>query len=147
MDVVLRATLVFFGLFLLLRFLGKRQLGQMTPFEFVGLVVLGDFVQQAVTHTDYSITAAMLAVGTFAFLSLTLGFLSYRSDRMRRLLEGEPRVLVRDGELIRRVLARDCLTEEEVLSEMRLAGIARLEDVAWGILEPNGKISFLKKDA
>ena len=61
------------------------------------------------------------------------------------VLEGEPRVLIRDGELMRAVLARDCLSDDEVLSEMRLAGIARLEDVAWGILEPNGKISFLKK--
>ncbi len=147
MDVVLRASLVFLGLFILLRLLGKRQLGQMTPFEFVGLVVLGDFVQQAVTHNDYSITAAMLAVATFAFWSLVFGYLSYRSDRMRKLLEGEPRVIVRSGKFIDGVLARDCITEEEVLSEMRLASIARLEEVEWAILEPSGKISFLKKDA
>ena len=64
MDVVLRASAIFLMLFVLLRVMGKRQLGQMTPFEFVGLVVLGDFVQQAVTHNDYSITAATLAVTT-----------------------------------------------------------------------------------
>lgn len=146
MDVVIRASLVFLGLFILLRLLGKRQLGQMTPFEFVGLVVLGDFVQQAVTHNDYSITAALLAVATFAFWSLLMGWLSYRSDRLRTLLEGEPRVIIRDGNIVGSVLKRDRISEAEVLSEMRLAGIARLENVQWAILEPSGKISFLKKD-
>ena len=62
MDIVLRATAVFFMLFLLLRLFGKRQLGQMTPFEFVSLVVVGDFVQQAVTHNDYSVTGAALTI-------------------------------------------------------------------------------------
>lgn len=146
MDIVLRATAIFFVLFLLLRVLGKRQLGQMTPFEFVALIVLGDFVQQAVTHNDYSITAATLAVATFGFWSLVLAWLSYRSKHLRRLLEGEPRILIRGGEFLESVLARDKITREEVLSEMRLAGIARLEDVAWGILEPSGKVSFLKRD-
>lgn len=146
MDIVIRASLIFLGLFILLRLLGKRQLGQMTPFEFVGLVVLGDFVQQAVTHNDYSFTAAMLAVATFAFWSLVFGYMSYRSDRMRKLLEGEPRVIVRAGAFVDDVLARDCITKDEVLSEMRLASIARLEDVEWAILEPSGKISFLKKN-
>ena len=146
MDIVLRASLVFLLLFVILRLLGKRQLGQMTPFEFVGLVVLGDFVQQAVTHNDYSITAGALAVATFGFWSLVFGWMSYRSNRIRRLLEGQPRILIRDGEVIESVLDRDKITLAEVLSEMRLAGIAHLGDVQWGILEPSGKISFLKRD-
>jgi uncharacterized membrane protein YcaP (DUF421 family) len=146
MDVVLRASAIFLMLFVLLRVMGKRQLGQMTPFEFVGLVVLGDFVQQAVTHNDYSITAATLAVATFGFWSLLLGWASYRSNTLRRLFEGQPRILIQDGKLLESVLERDKITLAEVLSEMRLAGIARLDDVQWGILEPSGKISFLKRD-
>jgi len=145
MDIVLRASAIFLLLFVLLRLFGKRQLGQMTPFEFVALVVLGDFVQQAVTHNDSSVTAATLAVTTFGFWSLALGWISYRSDKMRRLLEGQPRILIQDGKLFEKVLERDKITDAEVLSEMRLAGIARLDDVEWGILEPNGKISFLKR--
>ncbi|MCY7280735.1 MAG: DUF421 domain-containing protein [Sphingomonas bacterium] len=145
MDIVLRASAIFLLLFLLLRLFGKRQLGQMTPFEFVGLVVLGDFVQQAITHNDYSVTAAVLAVTTFGFWSLVLGWVSYRSDTMRRLLEGQPRILIQDGKLLDQVLQRDKITEAEVLSEMRLAGSAQLDEVQWGILEPSGKISFLKR--
>lgn len=146
MDILFRATAVFFILFLLLRLLGKRQLGQMTPFEFVALIVLGDFVQQAVTHNDYSITAATLAVATFAFWSLVFAWLSYRSKLMRRLLEGEPRILIRAGKFLDHVLHHDKITPEEVLSEMRLAGIGRIEEVAWGILEPSGRISFLRRE-
>ena len=146
MDIVLRASAIFLLLFVLLRLFGKRQLGQMTPFEFVALVVVGDFVQQAITHNDFSITAGILAVTTFGFWSLVLGWVSYRSDSMRRLLEGQPRILIQDGKLLETVLERDKITQAEVLSEMRLAGVAQLDEVQWGILEPSGKISFLKRD-
>ena len=145
MDIVLRASIVFVLLFLLLRIVGKRQLGQMTPFEFVGLVVLGDFVQQAVTHNDFSITAAAIAVTTFAFWSLLLGWISYRSKWGRRWLESQPLVLVKDGEFLDRSRAHDLLPREEILSEMRLAGIEKLSQVKWAILEPNGKVSFIEK--
>ncbi len=146
MDIVLRASAIFILLYVLLRLYGKRQLGQMTPFEFVALVVIGDFVQQAITHNDFSVTGGVLAVATFGFWSLVLGWISYRSDTMRRLLEGEPRILIREGRMLDKVLERDKVTEAEVLSEMRLAGIARIDEVEWGILEPSGKISFLKRD-
>ena len=146
MDIVIRASIVFVMLFVLLRIIGKRQLGQMTPFEFVGLIVLGDFVQQAVTHSDFSITAAMLAVMTFAFWSLVFAWLSYRSKWARGMFESQPRVLVRDGKILDESRAHDLLPEEEILSEMRLAGIEKLEQVKWAILEPSGKISFIKKD-
>ena len=72
MDIVLRATAMFAILFLLLRLLGKRELGQMTPFEFVVLVVMGDLIQQGVTHNDFSLTGATLAIVTFAFWGLVL---------------------------------------------------------------------------
>ena len=145
MDIVLRASAIFLSLFVLLRLFGKLQLGQMTPFEFVALVVVGDFVQQAITHNDFSITGGVLAVATFGFWSLLFGWISYRSDTMRRLFEGQPRVLIQDGKLLEAILERDKITTAEVLSEMRLAGIGQIDEVQWGILEPNGKISFLKR--
>lgn len=146
MDIVLRATVMFFILFLLIRLLGKRELGQMTPFEFVVLVVLGDLIQQGVTHNDFSLTGATLAIGTFAFWALLLSWTTYLFPRAKDLLEGTPRVVVRNGEIVRENLRRDRLTRDEILSEMRLAGIGRISDVAWAILEPQGKMSFIKKD-
>jgi len=146
MDIVLRATMMFFILFLLIRLLGKRELGQMTPFEFVVLVVLGDLIQQGVTHNDFSLTGATLAICTFAFWALVLSWTAYLFPGAKGLLEGTPRVVVHDGEIVTENLRRDRLTRDEILSEMRLAGIGRISDVAWAILETQGKMSFIKKD-
>jgi len=146
MDIVLRAAVMFALLYLLLRLLGKRELGQMTPFELVVIIVMGDLVQQGVTHNDFSLTGAMLAITTFALLALALSWASYLFPKIERLLEGEPRVIVRDGKIIKENLRRDRMTCSEIESEMRLAGIASLRDVAWAILEPQGRISFIKAD-
>ena len=147
MDIVLRATMMFAIVFLLLRVMGKRELGQMAPFEFVLLVVVGDLIQQGITHNDFSLTGATLAVCTFAFWALVLNAVTYWSPRAERLLEGEPEVIVRDGELLPHAMARNRLTKMEIESEMRLAGIARLSEVAWAVLENNGKISFIERKA
>jgi uncharacterized membrane protein YcaP (DUF421 family) len=146
MDIVLRATVMFAILFGLLRLMGKRELGQMTPFELVMLVVVGDLIQQGITHNDFSLTGATLAITTFAFWTVVLGWVVYLSPRAQRVVEGAPRVLVRNGVLVEANLRRDRLTRAEIESEMRLAGIARLEKVAWAILEPEGRISFIKLD-
>ncbi|RVT90432.1 DUF421 domain-containing protein [Sphingomonas crocodyli] len=146
MDIVLRASLMFFILYVLLRVLGKRELSQMTPFELVTLIVLGDLIQQGVTHNDFSLTGALLAISTFAFWGLAMSWGSYLSPRLERLFEGQPRVIVRHGELLSANLRRDRLTRAEVESEMRLAGIAHICDVDWAILETNGKISFIGRD-
>lgn len=147
MDIVLRATAMFAVLYTLLRLLGKRELGQLTPFEFVVLVVMGDLIQQGVTHNDFSITGATLAICTFAFWGVVLSWLSYLFPRLKDPLEGRPQILIRDGELCEENLRRDRLTRAEIESEMRLAGIAHIRQVAWAILEPQGKISFIKHEA
>lgn len=146
MDIVIRSTIMFAILFALLRLMGKRELGQMTPFELVLLVVMGDLIQQGITHNDFSLTGATLAIATFAFWTVVLGWVVYLSPRAQRVVEGTPRVLVREGALVAANLKRDRLTRAEIESEMRLAGIARLDDVAWAILEPEGRISFIKRD-
>lgn len=147
MDIVIRASVIFFILYLLVRIMGKRELGQMTPFELIVLVVIGDLVQQGVTHNDFSLTGAMLAVTTIGFWALALSWLSYLSRRMEKVLDGEPRVIVRDGEIVKENLKRDRLTRAEILSEMRLAGIGHLSEVEWAILEPRGKMSFIQRDS
>ena len=145
MDIVLRATVIFLALYLVVRLLGKRELGQMTPFELIVLVVIGDLIQQGVTQNDFSLTGAVIAVSTIAFWALVFSWLSYLWPWAERLLEGEPRVIVRDGEVLTANLRRNRLTISEIESEMRLAGIARMSDVAWAILEARGKISFIQR--
>ena len=145
MDIVLRATVIFLALYALVRLMGKRELGQMTPFELIVLVVIGDLIQQGVTQNDFSMTGAVIAISTIAFWALVMSWASYLWPRAERLLEGEPRVIVRDGELLTANLRRNRLTRSEIESEMRLAGIGHLSDVAWAILEPRGKISFIQR--
>ena len=145
MDIALRATVIFLALYLVVRLLGKRELGQMTPFELIVLVVIGDLIQQGVTQNDFSLTGAIIAVSTIAFWALVLSWASYLWPRAERLLEGEPRVIVRDGEVIEAALRRNRLTRSEIESEMRLTGISHIGDVAWAILEPRGKISFIQR--
>jgi uncharacterized membrane protein YcaP (DUF421 family) len=146
MDIVIRATIIFFALYVIVRLLGKRELAQLTPFELLVLVVTGDLIQQGVTHNDFSLTGAILAVATFAFWASVLAWVTYLSARAERLLDGEPRVIVRGGRLQRENLRHARLTESEIQSEMRLAGIAHMRDVAWAILEPRGKISFIRQE-
>jgi uncharacterized membrane protein YcaP (DUF421 family) len=136
MDIILRATVIFFGLYLLVRLLGKRELAQLTPFELIVLVVTGDLIQQGVTHNDFSLTGSLLV----------LSWLTYLSRRAERLLDGEPHVIIRDGEILKGNLRRDRLTVSEIESEMRLAGIPHVRDVAWAIVEPRGRISFIPRD-
>ncbi|KTW16618.1 DUF421 domain-containing protein [Sphingomonas sanguinis] len=146
MDIVLRASVTFAALYLLLRLLGKREIGQLTPFELVVIVVMGDLVQQGVTHNDFSLTGSILAIATFAFWALVMSWATYLSPRLETLLDGRPQVIIRDGELIEANLRRDRITRAEVEAEMRLAGIAHMNQVAWAILETQGKISFIRKD-
>ena len=145
MDIVLRATVIFVALYVLVRLMGKRELGQMTPFELIVLIVIGDLIQQGVTQNDFSLTGAVLAVSTFAFLALLMSWATYLWPWAERLLEGEPRVIVRDGEILTANLRRNRLTQSEIEAEMRLAGIGRLSEVAWAILETQGKISFIRR--
>jgi len=144
MDIVVRSTVMFAAIFLLLRLLGKREIAEMTPFDMVLLIVMGDLIQQGVTHNDFSLTGAVLAISTFAFWSLVLNWLSFRFRWAEKLLDGKPSVIIRDGTVLKENLARTRITRSEIESEMRLAGISRMSDVAWAILEPDGKISFIR---
>jgi uncharacterized membrane protein YcaP (DUF421 family) len=112
----------------------------------VVIVVMGDLVQQGVTHNDFSLTGSILAIATFAFWALVMSWATYLSPRLETLLDGRPQVIIRDGELIEANLRRDRITRAEVEAEMRLAGIAHMDQVAWAILETQGKISFIRKD-
>ena len=145
MDIVIRAAIIFAFVFLLTRLLGRRELNSLEPFDLILLIVTGDLVQQGVTQNDQSLTGAMLAISTIGLLTVALSYLSFRFKRMRPILNGEPIVLVEDGEVIEANLRRQRLTREEIGAEARLEGISSIEDVRWAILETNGQISFVTR--
>lgn len=145
MDIFLCASVMFALQFPVLRLLGKCELAQVTPFELVVLIIMVDLIQQGVTHNDFSLTGATLAIGSFAFCGLVLSWMNSRFPRIGRRLEGEPRVIIRAGELVEDSLRRDRMTRAEVEYEIRLAGIAHMREVDWAILEQQDKISFIKR--
>jgi uncharacterized membrane protein YcaP (DUF421 family) len=144
MDLVLRAIVIFAFVLLLTRIIGKRELGSMQPFDLILLIVLGDALQQGLTQDDYSLTGAILVVGTIAVLQVFVSWLSYRFPRARPVLEGEPVIIVQDGKVIERNLKRERLTVDEVTEEARKQQIAHLSEVRWAVLETSGHISFIK---
>jgi uncharacterized membrane protein YcaP (DUF421 family) len=146
MDVVFRAAAIYAFLFLFTRALGKRELSQMSAFELLVLVTMGDLVQQGVTQEDFSVTGSLLAVSTFGFLSLLLGYLSFRFNRLTPVLEGRPVLMIRDGTVLEEPMRIERLNRDEILEAARNQGIADLKDVEIGILEPDGKFSFVLVD-
>jgi uncharacterized membrane protein YcaP (DUF421 family) len=109
-------------------------------------VVTGDLVQQGITQSDDSVTGAVTVIATIGLLTVAVSYLSFRFRRLRLVLEGEPIVLVRDGQVLERNLKRERLSTAEVEAEARVQQLASLEDVRWAILETDGRISFIPAD-
>ena len=145
MDLVLRAAIAFFFIFIVTRAIGRRELAGLEPFDLILLIVLGDLIQQGVTQDDYSITRAIVVVATLATLTALTAWVSFRFRRLRPVLEGEPIVLVQDGRPIERNLRRERLHLNELEAEARLQQIGSISDVRWAVLETSGKISFIPR--
>ena len=142
MEIVFRAAVIYLFLWFVTRVVGKRELGQMSAFELVLLVTMGDLIQQGVTQEDYSVTGAMLAVGTFALLIVGFSWVSWRFPRTRRGLEGLPVIVITDGALRGDVMRYERLSDTEVHEALREQGIDDVSTVRIGVLEPDGKFSF-----
>jgi uncharacterized membrane protein YcaP (DUF421 family) len=147
MDIVLRAIVLYLFILLLTRAVGRRELSTLEPFDLILLVTIGDLVQQGVTQNDFSVTGALLAVGTIGVLTVVFSYLPWRFRVLRPVLEGVPTIVVEDGDIVERNLKRHRLTQEEVAAAARVQQIASLAQVRWAVLETNGQLSFIKKDS
>lgn len=143
MEIVVRSAAAFVFLWLVTRALGKRELAEMTAFELVLLVMIGDLIQQGVTQEDMSITGAFLTVGTISLLVVATAFVGFTWKKARTLIEGMPVVIVRDGKIMSKAARLERLYEEEIIKAARERGIADLSEVRVGILEADGRFSFL----
>jgi uncharacterized membrane protein YcaP (DUF421 family) len=145
MDIALRALFLYAFVIFVMRVIGRRELSSLSAVDLVLLIVLGDAIQQGLTQDDYSVTGAVIAVSTIAAVQVGSSYLGFRSSRARKVLEGEPIVIVQDGKLIDKNLKRERMTSDEVAEEMRMQQIASFDEVQWAIVENNGQISFVKK--
>lgn len=145
MEIVIRATAIYWFLWLVVRGTGKRSLAELTPLEMILTVVIGDFVQQAVTQEDMSITGAGLAVGVFVAWTLVLDALVRRSHRFARVIDGDPVVVLRNGVPLHDRLSAERLSLGDLEQAARIEGYGDLADLDYGILETDGKFSFIPK--
>jgi uncharacterized membrane protein YcaP (DUF421 family) len=144
-DIVIRGVIVFVFLYVLMRIVGRRELSSLEPFDLILLVILGDAVQQGLTQDDYSMTGAILAVGTIAMLQVTVSWVNFKFPKLRSVLDGEPLVIVQDGKPIEKNLKRERVTLDDLAEEARKQNIAKFEDIQWAVMETSGEISFIKK--
>ncbi len=145
MDIVLRAVAAYAFIIFVLRIIGRRELSSLGTSDIVLLVVMGDMIQNGVTQTDYSITGVFLAVSTFALLTVAMSALSFKSRLARRVVEGEPLILLQDGKPIAKNLRSQRLSVEDIAGEARGKGIDTLEQIKWCVLEPSGRMSFIER--
>ena len=146
MDIVIRAVVMFIFVWFVTRAVGRRELSTLEPFDLILLVVVGDLIQQGVTQNDFSVTGGMLAVGTFAAMTVLFSWLAFRFPRVQPILEGDPVILVERGKTIDRNLQANRITLEELAAQARLgAQISQIEDIEWAVLETSGNISFIPR--
>jgi uncharacterized membrane protein YcaP (DUF421 family) len=143
MDLVVRAAVAFLFVYLLTRVIGRRELSSMEPFDLIMLVMIGDLVQQGVTQNDFSVTGALLVGSTIALMTVLISWTSFRFPRLRPALDGQPVIVLEDGKPIERNLRRNRITIEELLAAARQNGYESLDPIRWGVLETNGRISFI----
>jgi uncharacterized membrane protein YcaP (DUF421 family) len=143
MDLVFRAAAAFILVFAMTRLVGRRELASLEPFDLILLVVTGDLIQQGITQSDYSVTGAFIVITVIALMTVAFSYLNFRVRPLRRVLEGEPIVLVENGRPIEQNLRRERIRIEELEEQARLQQVESLDDVKLAVLETNGNISVI----
>ena len=146
-ELIVRSLIVYGLLIVLLRVTGKRQVGQLAPFDLVLLLVLSNAVQNAMNGGDNSVTAGIISAVTLIGLNYGIGYLTYRNKRLEVLIEGQPEVLIHNGKLFEQVMARAQLTHHELNAALRQEGCVSVADVHCAILENNGTITVHQRPA
>ena len=140
-EFLVRGVVVYLFLIVLLRLTGKRQVGQLSPFDLVLLLVLSNAVQNSMNGGDNSLVGGLISAVTLVGVNWLVGLVTYRSKRLEAVVEGRPEVLIHNGRLFESVLSDAKLTHHELDAALRQAGCACVADVHSAILENNGSIS------
>ncbi len=142
-ELILRGVIVYSFLLVLLRLTGKRQVGQLAPFDLVLLLVLSNAVQNSMNAGDNSLIGGLISATTLIGLNYLVGLVTYRSKKLEALIEGRPEILIHNGKLFENVIERAKLTHHELNAALRQAGCSCIEEVHLAILENNGSISVV----
>jgi uncharacterized membrane protein YcaP (DUF421 family) len=145
-ELILRGSLIYLGIFTLMRFVLKREAGTIGLPDLLMTVLIADAAQNAMAAEYHSITEGAVLIATIVFWNYALDWLGHRFPRVERLLHPPPLLLVRDGRLLRRNMRQELVTEEELMSHLRQHGIAELAQVKEAYMEGDGQISVIPRD-
>jgi len=144
-ELVIRSVVVYGFLLVLLRLTGKRQIGQLAPFDLVLLLVLSNAVQNSMNAGDNSLIGGLLSAATLVLLNYGVGLATYKIKALEAVVEGRPQVLIHNGKLFKDVVAKTRLTQHELEAALRQAGCMCVEEVHAAFLENDGGISVIPK--
>jgi uncharacterized membrane protein YcaP (DUF421 family) len=147
METVLRVAITYAFILVALRLLGKREFGQLSPLELVSLLLIPEIVAQSIVREDFSMTNGLVGISTLLVLVFVTSLATTHSTKAAAALESEPTVLVYDGRFLEHNLRQQRVAPDEVMSQLRKAGLERLDQVRWAILETDGRISIVPTDA
>ena len=146
-EFVVRGAIVYFFLLVLLRVTGKRNTGQLAPFDLVLLLVLSNAVQNSMNGGDNSIPGGLICATTLVGLHYGVAYLTFRSKTLEKWIEGTPRVLIRNGVLNDGIMREELLTHNELGTALRAAGCGEVGSVHLATLENNGQITVVMNEA
>lgn len=141
-ELIVRAIATYIFMIVLLRLTGKRQVGQLAPFDLVLLLVLSNAVQNSINGGDNSLLGGFISAIALVAANYTTGFITHRSKRLAALIEGRPQVLIHNGHLYADVMSKEKVTQHELDAALRAAGVTCIEEVHFAVLENNGQISI-----
>jgi uncharacterized membrane protein YcaP (DUF421 family) len=146
LQIVLRTAIIYAVILIGVRLSGKREVGQMTPFDLTLLLLLSNAVQNAMTGSDTSLVGGLVAAGTLLSLNYVIAEYSGANRRFRKWVQGSPALLIHNGQVIEAHMAREHVSLDELQRALREHCVASIKDVALGVLEVDGSISLLKYD-
>jgi uncharacterized membrane protein YcaP (DUF421 family) len=145
-EKILRSLICYLFLLVMFRLLGKREVGQMTPFDLIVLLVLSNVLQNAMIGPDNSVTGGLIGATAILIVNWIVSRIAFQSPRLERAIEGVPAVLIHEGKIVEDNLRRETISKAGLLSNLRIQGIFDLRDVRVAVLEPSGKLSVLKME-
>jgi len=146
LEIILRTVVIYLVVLIGVRLSGKREVGQMTPFDLTLLLLISNSVQNAMTGPDNSLFGGIAAAGTLLLMNYVIAELSGANRRFRKLVEGQPSLLVHDGQVMTAHMAKEHVSMDELQRALREHGINDCHEVALAVLEVDGSISCLKYD-
>jgi uncharacterized membrane protein YcaP (DUF421 family) len=145
LEIVVRVVVIYAGLLVALRVVGRKELGQLAPMDFLAMLIVSETVSPALTRQDDSVTAAGVAAVTLLALTFAVDWVTHRWRAAARIVEGEPRVLIEDGRVDREAQRKERISDQDLESALRREGIEHASEAKRAVVEPNGRITVIRR--